>query len=115
MDVNADGYPVWPKLPGVSCRAQLDIDYRSLELAAHARACRQVSAIRWVPMRHFNDEQAGTWWRVYRGKVKLGFVSRRARASSGWQAGHVQPDGDFNERPFATLREAAMFAVGGVT
>lgn len=69
--------------------------------------------IRWVPMPHFNDDQAGTWWRVHRGRTQLGHVAKSC-CPGKWGASHIEPSGRRLERTFATLRAAARYAMTGV-
>lgn len=72
-----------------------------------------LEGIRWVPQRSVRGLSAdGTWWRVYRGQRQLGHVASMDRGR--WLASHIEPGSQRRlERPFATLREAARFAIGG--
>lgn len=63
--------------------------------------------IRWQPV-----FAASCYWRVFRGQRQLGHVIQRV--GPGYLASHIEPSGRRLERPFATLREAAVFASTGV-
>jgi hypothetical protein len=67
------------------------------------------ASVSWQPIR-----VDACHWRVYVGQRQLGHVCQRVDPRQGYLASHIEPGGRRIERPFASLREAARFAVGGV-